>query len=101
MKGFIMAHIDYKEANYSIASLSTQQFTFWWGRDGKDPKQFFDVFIAPIFDKKHGEMVPIVEIQRQVTWSTEAGVGNVLYITLRNDNRFAVEFIANHVRIYN
>ena len=58
------------------------------------------MFVAPELDPKHGEMMPLIEEERQMTWDTGASIGSVLYLTLRINNRFAVNFSANHVRIY-
>ncbi|CCD99947.1 hypothetical protein [Bradyrhizobium sp. STM 3809] len=95
-----MANIDYKRGTYSIPAHATQQFTFWWGRDSKTPDEFFDVSIAPHFDKNHRAMEPLRQTARTVVWDTTAGVGTVLTWTLQNPNNFPVTFEANHVRIY-
>jgi hypothetical protein len=96
----IMANIDHKQGTYSIAANSSQVFTFWWGRDSKAPNEFFDVSIAPHFDKNHSAMEPLLETGKAVYWDTRGGVGVVLELTLQNRNGFAVTFEANHVRIY-
>ncbi|UFZ07280.1 hypothetical protein LQG66_13640 [Bradyrhizobium ontarionense] len=95
-----MANIDYKRASYSIPANTTQQFTFWWGRDSKTPYEFFDVSIAPHFDKNHLAMEPLRQTDRSVVWDPRGGVGVVLTLTLQNPNNFQVTFEANHVRIY-
>jgi hypothetical protein len=57
-----MANTDHKQGTYSIPANSSQQFTFWWGRDSKAPNEFFDVSIAPHHDKSHPQ-----------TWFKRAG----------------------------
>jgi hypothetical protein len=96
----IMANIDHKQGTYSIPANSSQQFTFWWGRDSKAPNEFFDVSISPHFDKNHSAMEPLQETNRAVSWDSRGGVGVVLTLTLQNRNSFPVTFEANHVRIY-
>ena len=44
------ANIDYKDGGYSIPALSSQHFTFWWGRDSKAPNEYFNVSISPTLD---------------------------------------------------
>ena len=95
-----MANIDHKQGTYTIAANSSQVFTFWWGRDSKAPNEFFDVSVAPHFDKSHSTMEPLRETGRAVTWDQRPGVGVMLELTLQNRNGFAVTFEANHVRIY-
>jgi hypothetical protein len=95
-----MANIDHKQGTYSIAANSSQQFTFWWGRDSKAPNEFFDVSISPLFDKSHSAMEPLHETDRAVSWDSRPGVGVVVVLTLQNRNSFSVGFEANHVRIY-
>jgi hypothetical protein len=96
----VMASIEYKEGSYSIAPPSNQQFTFWWGRNSKAPHEFFDVSITPD-NFKETPMKPLIEEKREVYLDTSEGPGRVvLSLTLRNENNFAVNFMANHVRIY-
>ena len=95
-----MAHIDHKEGTYSIPANSSTPFTFWWGRDSKDPNEYFDVAISPVFDPKHPTMEPLLEQSKSRYWDPRPGMGDVLILTLQNRNTFAVNFIANHVRIY-
>jgi hypothetical protein len=99
-EGPIMANTDHKQGTYSIPANSSQQFTFWWGRDSKAPNEFFDVSIAPHHDKSHPQMEPLVQTGRAVYWDSRGGVGVVLLLTLQNPNSFPVTFEANHVRIY-
>jgi hypothetical protein len=96
----VMAHIDYKEGSYSIAASESKDFTFWWGRDSHAPNEYFNVSIAPQFDTQHPAMEPLVEQSRAIYHDPRPGVGVVLVLTLQNRNRFAVNFVANHVRIY-
>jgi hypothetical protein len=98
-EGNIMATVDHKQGTYSIPANSSQQFTFWWGRDSKAPNEFFDVSIAPHFIKGK-EMQPLQETAKSVVWDSQGGVGVVILLTLQNPNGFAVSFEANHVRVY-
>jgi hypothetical protein len=96
-----MANTDYKEGGYSIAALSTQQFTFWWGRDSKGPHEYFDVFVSPELNRQHPVMKPLIEEHREYYFDGSEGPGrHVLLLTLRNNNDFIINFVANHVRIY-
>ncbi|OKO67591.1 hypothetical protein [Bradyrhizobium sp. NAS96.2] len=95
-----MANIDHKQGTYTIAANSSQNFTFWWGKDSKAPNEFFDVSIAPHFEKNLTPMEPLRETDRAVYWDYRGGVGVVLILTLKNSNNFPVTFEANHVRIY-
>ena len=94
-----MANVDHKQGTYSIPANSSEQFTFWWGRDSKAPNEFFDVSIAPHFIKSQ-QMQPLQQTGKAVVWDSRPGVGVVLLLTLQNPNGFAVTFEANHVRIY-
>lgn len=78
-----MANIDHKQGTYSIPANSSQQYTFWWGRDSKAPNEFFDVSIAPHLDRNHSMMEPLHETDRAVYWDHRGGVGVVLILTLR------------------
>jgi hypothetical protein len=92
---------EYKEGGYSIAALSTQQFTFWWGSGSLAPKEYFDVFVSPTSDPKHAGMTPLIEVQRAVSSDIiEGAPQTILFLTLRNDNDFAVNFVANHIRTF-
>jgi hypothetical protein len=93
--------LEHKVGTYSIPATSSQDFTFWWGRDSKDPNEYFDVSISPVFDPGHTAPEPLVELSRSVYWDSRPGMGDVLILKLENRNRFAVNFVANHVRIYN
>jgi hypothetical protein len=94
-----MATVDHKQGTYSIAANSSQQFTFWWGKESKAPNEFFDVSIAPHFIK-NTVMQPLHETAKSVVWDNRGGVGVVILLTLQNPNAFAVSFEANHVRVY-
>jgi hypothetical protein len=94
-----MAVIDYKSAVYQIGPSATQEFTFWWGA-GSIGVEYFDVSIGPDPDPRHLVQLPLVEVQRATVWEQgEEGGRVVLLLTLRNENDFLVNFIANHVRI--
>jgi hypothetical protein len=91
-----MANIDYKAAPYTIAANNSQTFTFWWGRDSKAPKEYFDVSISP-----EDANLLLVEEKREIIYDITEGAGRViLNLTLRNNNNAKVTFMANHVRIY-
>ncbi len=94
-----MATVQYKSADYQIDAGATQEFTFWWGGD-HEGTEYFDVSIAPTFSPDTPSL-PVVEVQRAHYLDTSGGSARyVLLLTLRNDNKFKVYFIANHVRIY-
>jgi hypothetical protein len=95
-----MATIEYKDGAYSIAPQSNQTFTFWWGRNSKAPHEYFDVSITPD-NFKETPMKPLIQEQKRVYLDTSEGPARVVIaLTLRNENNFAVDFLANHVRIY-
>jgi hypothetical protein len=99
-KGQAMATIEYKDGGYSIAPQSNQTFTFWWGRNSKAPHEYFDVSITPD-NFKETPMKPLIQEQKRVYLDTSEGPARVVVaLTLRNENNFAVDFLANHVRIY-
>jgi hypothetical protein len=92
----VMANVAMKTGGYTIAALTSQEFTFWWGSDAL-PAAYFDVSIEPnpkIFDIK-----PLIEERRQITLFGGAPRQPMLILTLRNPNDFAVDFFANHVRV--
>jgi hypothetical protein len=98
----IMATVKYKNAVYQIGPSATQDFTFWW--DSTDPIGYFDVSIQPDPNPNNPIQKPLVEVQRAYYWDGTGGpetIRNVMLLTLRNDNNFAIDFIANHVLIYN
>jgi len=96
-----MATVDYKSGDYRIAASSSQQFTFWWGTDEHELTQYFDVSIGVVFSPRIESYLPLVEEQRAYLLDTSEGTARqVLLLTLRNDNNFEVNFVANHIRIY-
>ncbi len=96
-----MAHIDYKDGQYTIAANSSEQFTFWWGRNSNGPHEYFDVSISPQVNRENERMTPLVDVKREVYLDASEGPArNVLLLTLQNNNNFPVMFLANHVRIY-
>lgn len=100
MKGFsTMASIEYKSGVYNIGPSRSQEYTFWWGSDGPE---YFNVSIAPDPDPNHQTQLPLIEERRAMVWdgSQKGNPRVILLLTLHNDNNFAVNFIANHVRIY-
>ncbi len=94
-----MANVEYKSGVYKIGPSTSQEYTFWWGSDGPE---YFNVSIAPDPDPRHPTQLPLVELKRAVVWdgSQKGNPRVILLLTLRNDNAFAINFIANHVRIY-
>jgi hypothetical protein len=96
-----MANIDHKEGAYSIQAHASTAFTFWWGSGSKDPNEYFVVSISPKFDPQNPAMQPLLEQSRSRYWDARPGMGDVLILTLHNPTPFAVNFMANHVRIYN
>jgi hypothetical protein len=93
----VVANIDRKSAGYSIPAHTTQEFTFWWGSDAV-PLAYFDVSVEP--NPKVFDMKPLIEEKREITLFSGAPRQPMLILTLTNNNNFAVDFFANHVRIY-
>ena len=89
--------VEYKEGEYTIPASTSQQFTFWWG-DGAEEKEYFNVSIAP--DPNIANLIPLIEEQRQVSLFTGTPRQTMLLLTLRNNNNFAVKFVANHIRVH-
>ncbi len=89
--------IEYKTGGYTIPALTSQAFTFWWGPDAAG-NEYFDVSIGP--DPKIADLIPLIEEQREIGLFNGTPRQPMLILTLRNNNNFAVTFIANHVRIY-
>jgi hypothetical protein len=91
-----MADVQIKTGNYTIPAHTTQEFTFWWGSDAR-PATYFDVSIEP--NPKIFEIIPLIEERRQITLFNGAPRQPMLILTLRNNNNFAVDFFANHIRV--
>jgi hypothetical protein len=92
-----MANVELKSGGYTIPALTTQEFTFWWGSDAL-PTAYFDVSIEP--NPKIFNIIPLIEVKREITLFSGAPRQPQLILTLRNNNDFAVDFFANHVRVY-
>ena len=92
-----MPNVELKTGEYTIRAHTSQEFTFWWGSDAV-PASYFDVSIEP--NPKVFNMVPLIEERRLVTLFNGAPRQPMLILTLRNNNNFAVDFFANHVRVY-
>jgi hypothetical protein len=92
-----MASVELKSAEYTIPALTTKEFTFWWGSNAL-PAEYFDVSIEP--NPKDPNMVPLIEERRAITLFNGAPRQPMLILTLRNNNNFAVDFFANHVRVH-
>ena len=89
--------IEYKAGEYTIAAATSQQFTFWWG-SGAEESEYFNVSIAP--DPKIANLIPLIEEQREIALFDGTPRQTMLILTLRNNNNFAVKFVANHIRVH-
>jgi hypothetical protein len=97
---------------YTIPAKSTQVFSFWsivintQSAHAYD-NQYFNVSIAPEFDDENTVITPLVEVKRERSsgtfWDPTSheilGLQPFLFLTLQNDNDFAVKFLAVHVAI--
>jgi hypothetical protein len=92
-----MPNVDLKSVEYTIPALKSQEFTFWWG-DNAVPASYFYVSVEP--NPPIPDMSPLIEEQRVVTLFNGSPRQPMLILTLRNNNKFAVPFFANHVRVY-
>jgi hypothetical protein len=92
-----MPNVELKTGEYTIPAQTTREFTFWWGSDAL-PAAYFDVSIEP--NPKIFDIIPLIEERRQITLFNGAPRQPMLILTLRNNNNFAVDFFANHVRVY-
>ncbi len=92
-----MANIELKTGEYTIPARKTQEFTFWWGSNSV-PTEYFDVSIEP--NPKIPNIIPLIEERREITLFNGSPRQPMLIVTLRNNNDFAVDFFANHVRVY-
>jgi hypothetical protein len=92
------ADVRIKSGGYEIPAHSSKEFTFWWGADYL-PAGYFNVSIEPNAEGLH--MIPLIEERRQVTTIAPNGQLRqpMLILTLRNNNRFAVPFFANHILV--
>ncbi len=68
--------------------------------DSETPLEFFDVSIAPVLVPRLATIKPLVVEAKQIGYEIVGLYRVVFYLTLRNDSEFAVNFQANHVRIY-
>ena len=91
-----MANVELKTGGYTIPAKTTQEYTFWWGSNAL-PAAYFDVSIEP--NPKIPTMSPLIEERREVTLFGESPRQPMLIVTLRNNNDFALDFFANHVRV--
>src|SRR5262245_6437804 len=97
-----MASVDLIVGDYTIPANSTQVFTFWWpSADTPISQVFFDVSIIPKPDQAHSGISPLVEVKRERGVPETPDKRHVLYLTLQNNNGFAVDFYAGHVKVYN
>jgi hypothetical protein len=92
-----MPNLELKTGNYTIPALTSQEFTFWWGSDAV-PAEYFDVSIEP--NPRVADMIPLIEERRLITLFNGTPRQPMLILTLRNNNNFAVDFFANHIRVY-
>ncbi len=72
-----MANIDYKDGGYSIPALSSQHFTFWWGRDSKAPNEYFNVSISPTLNSAN---LPLVEEKEKLFMPAGKALGELCCI---------------------
>jgi hypothetical protein len=89
--------VEYKSGEYTIPAGTSQPFTFWWG-DGAEESEYFDVSIAP--DPNIANLIPLIEEQRQIALFDGTPRQTMLILTLTNNNKVAVKFIANHIRVH-
>jgi hypothetical protein len=87
-----MPSVELKTGEYTIPANTTKEFTFWWGSNVL-PAEYFDVSIEP--NQKIFNMTPLIEERRE-----RAPRQPMLIVTLRNNNNFAVDFFANHIRVH-
>jgi len=92
-----VASVELKSGSYTIAAHTTQEFTFWWGSNAL-PAEYFDVSIEP--NPVNPNMTPLIEERRVVTLFSGSPRQPMIILTLRNNNAFAVDFFANHVRVH-
>jgi hypothetical protein len=83
----------YKNGGYTIGASQTQSFFFWWGEGVDTTHLYFDVSINPL--PTAVPMTPLVVLEKSVTFDAANSV--VIIITLKNDNAFPINFIANHI----
>jgi hypothetical protein len=98
-------NVDFISGGYQISPQSEETFIFWWANPVDKGKNFFDVSIAPQFDGTNTTMMPLEEKTRTWLYTVEEGAVHPvqwkLALTLHNPNDFAVNFLANHVMVYN
>ncbi len=92
--------LEYKRGGYSIPALSTETFTFWWGNGSDNPNEYFDVFVSPENDRRHSTIQPLAVVAKQIGYDTTDSFKVIMFLTLQSNNDFAVNFIANHIRVY-
>jgi hypothetical protein len=92
-----MPSVELKTGEYTIPAHTTQEFTFWWGSNAL-PAEYFDVSIEP--NPKIFNMTSLIEERRETTMFNGAPRQPMLIMTIRNNNNFAVDFFANHIRVH-
>jgi hypothetical protein len=98
-----MANTDVISGGHTITAHAETTFTFWWPPlqlNHADTPGYFDVSIS----LRTIVSTPLLEVKREMFLEKEPGTVRdwryMLLLTLRNDNDFDVNFIANHVRVH-
>lgn len=94
-----MASASVVVGGYIVPANQPATFTFWWP-DGGNDQMFFDVAIQvkKLSDIQQSTMIPLEQIGRAMSYAPNVP-GQVLYLTLRNDNPFDVPFNAVHLKV--
>jgi hypothetical protein len=98
-----MADVHHLTGEYTIPAKSTEVFSFWWPPDVDAPhdKAYFDVSITPEVDDINA-VITLIEVKRERTLFFDDSnrlINQTLWLTLQNDNDFAVKFLAAHILI--
>ena len=56
--------------------------------------------LPPENDRRHATIQPLVVESKQIGYDTTGSFKVIVFLTLRNDNDFQVNFVANHIRVY-
>jgi hypothetical protein len=98
-----MADVHHLTGEYTIPAKSTEVFSFWWPPhvDAPHDKAYFDVSITPEVDDINA-VITLIEVKRERTLffdDSNTLINQTLWLTLQNDNDFAVKFLAAHILI--
>jgi len=91
-----MASANIAVGGYTAPRNQSATFTFWWP-DGGSSNMFFDVAVQ-VENIGQQTMRPLEQTGRAMAYAPDVG-GQVLYLTLRNDNDFDVPFNAVHLQV--